>query len=77
MSASNSTPRSGEKDDGAQFYEQKLHESIDAQMDLVRDSISFGYRCDGSFEDKLNRVRAAKAQLEIAETLLAEEVSTE
>ena len=77
MDASDSTPRAGEKDDGAQFYSQELHETVDAQIGLVRDRISFEYSRDASREEKLKQVRQAKAQLEIAETLLVEEVSTE
>lgn len=74
MTASDSTPRVGQNGDGAQFYSQEVHATVDGQMGLVRDSISFEYSREATAEEKLERIREAKAQLQIAETLLVEEV---
>ena len=77
MDASNSTPRAGDKDDGAEIYHQQVHEAVDAQVGLSRDIISFDYAREAAAEEKLKCIREVKAQLKIAETLLVEEVSTE
>ena len=79
MTASDSTPRAGEKDDGAQLLEREAVSTVTGQMDLIRDlALTVETRGD-TLEDRIEALRSIQAQAQLAEAMLSEakEVPTE
>jgi hypothetical protein len=72
MSASNSTPRSGENDDGAQLLEREAVALLCGQFDLIRDQANRAERRVDSMEERIELVRQMRAQLQLTESMLVE-----
>lgn len=72
MSASDSTPRAGEKDDGAQLLEREAVFILSAHFDLVRDQAHRAERRTDSLDERIEIVRSMRAQLRLTESMLVE-----
>ena len=72
MTASDSTPRTGEKDDGAQLLEREAVSSLFAQFDLLRDQANRAERRADSLDERIEIVRSMRAQLQLMEAMLVE-----
>lgn len=72
MTASDSTPRVGEKDDGAQLLEREAISVVAGQMDLIRDlAMNVERRADG-LDERIEALRSIQAQAQLTEAMLVE-----
>jgi hypothetical protein len=72
MSASDSTPSTGEKDDGAELLEREAVAMLCGRFDLVRDQAMRAERRADSLDERLELVRSMRAQLQLTEAMLVE-----
>jgi hypothetical protein len=72
MDASDSTPCAGEKDDGAELLERQAVSMLCGHIDLVRHNLTIAERRADSLDERVESIRSARAQLQLAEAMLAE-----
>ena len=72
MSASDSTPRTGQNGDGAQLLEREATSILCAHFDLLRDQANQVEKRADSLDERIEIVRSMRAQLQLTESMLVE-----
>ncbi|MUW15737.1 hypothetical protein GJ633_14730 [Halorubrum sp. CBA1125] len=72
MSASDSTPRTGQNGDGAQLLEREAVSILSGHFDLLRDQANQAESRADSLGERIQIVRSMRAQLRLTESMLVE-----
>lgn len=72
MTASDSTPCAGEKDDGAELLEREAVATLSGRLDNLRDFANRAERRADSLDERIEIVRSMRAQLRLTESVLVE-----